>query len=237
MKTMPLASMLLLAALAAAPAHAGGINLSWSDCGNAGAFDETFACNTNQGSHTLVVSFEPDAPMPDMNGVIAWLDFQNVMPIPPWWQLVNVGSCRQTALTMNANFTTNTACVDFWQNQYAGGLGSYQIGVSAPNRARLGVIVATQFPGPVAPGTEYYAMKVMISNAKTVGTPSCSGCEAKGCVVLASVELQPGSPGPNQIITVPRDRNAITWQGSTGYGCIAVPTLNRTWGAIKSLYR
>jgi hypothetical protein len=90
---------------------------------------------------------------------------------------------------------------------------------------------------PVAPGTEYYGVRILIANTKTVGTGSCFGCEAPGCVVLASVELQPNGSGPSQMITGPRDRNAVIWQGGTAYGCIAVPIARRTWGGIKTLYR
>ena len=37
----------------ATAARAGGINLSWNDCGTFGQNVETFACNTNVGVHTL----------------------------------------------------------------------------------------------------------------------------------------------------------------------------------------
>lgn len=225
-------------ALLIAPAGvcaAGGINLSWNDCGNAGVMNESFACNTNTGTHTLVASFEPDAPMADYVGVVLYLDVQNTMPVPPWWQVFNSGSCRQPALTANTNFAANTSCADPWVNLTAGGIAQYQIGVSAPNRARMVLAFAMQNGAPISPGTEYYAVKIVISNIRTVGTSSCGGCDAPGCVVLYQVAVD--SPTTEQILVTPLDRNAVTWQGSVPYGCIAVPVRQQTWGAIKSLYR
>src|SRR6185503_3744622 len=136
----PLLVLIAIAALSAGvspQAHAGGINVSWNDCGDSGAMNESFACNTNTGNHTLIVSYEPNAPMAGMVDNIVYLDVQNTMPIPPWWQMYNGGSCRQTALTANANFAANTGCTNPWTEVYAGGIASYQVGFSAPNRVRM----------------------------------------------------------------------------------------------------
>ncbi len=49
-----------------------------------------------------------------------------------------------------------------------------------------------------------------------------------------------GSPGGSPIVNSPLTSNYVTWQGGAigGADCPgATPTLIRTWGAIKSLYR
>ena len=57
MRTLLLCASLL--ASIAGLARAAGINLGWNDCppGPTYRLTETFACNTNLGSHTMVGSF------------------------------------------------------------------------------------------------------------------------------------------------------------------------------------
>src|SRR6185503_5517810 len=56
-KTLLITGALL--ALAASSAMAGGVNLSWTDCGAAGQQNRAFACTANTGNNTLVASFSP----------------------------------------------------------------------------------------------------------------------------------------------------------------------------------
>src|SRR5262245_55026161 len=53
-----------------------GINLSWDDCGSTGTAVKTFACDTNVGSHVLVVSFASATGLEQLDGVEAVLDLQ-----------------------------------------------------------------------------------------------------------------------------------------------------------------
>jgi hypothetical protein len=231
---------LLLAALAAAPAHAGGINLSWDDCGTFGQPNRNFACDSNTGTNTLVASYEPLVTIPDCVGSEVVMDVQTAAAIPPWWQMFNAGTCRQSALTTDISFAGMTNCTDFWlgKTSAGGGVGAYTIGFgSVPNRAR--VFVAWAVPNtdaaPVSPGTQYYAARVNISNAKTVGAGSCGSCGVPACISLVQITLDRVSS--NEPISAIRDRAFVTWQGGNAGGCFIVPVVRQTWGGIKTLYR
>lgn len=237
-KTLLITGALL--ALAASTAMAGGVNLSWNECGTFGTQNATFACTSNTGSNIAYVSYEPNIGVPDMVGNDVAVDLQSASAsLDQWWQMFNAGSCRQTALSIDANFLANTNCTDFWANGQSGGIGSYVVNV---NRARILIFLAV--PGsaaaPVAPGTEYYSVKILIAHTKTVGTGACAGCTSPVCLVANIVQCD-GNAGGNDFekIQNPRDRNFVTYQGGavTG-GCPgATPTRSQTWGQVKALYR
>ena len=72
------------------------------------------------------------------------------------------------------------------------------------------------------------------------GVGSCAGCLRGACLVLNSVQLGrlPGA-SPTLVTVVPTSGGTpgiATWQNGHAE-CAAVPVRNRTWGAIKSLYR
>ena len=226
-------------------AAAGGINLSWNDCGNAGVPDMTFACNTNSGApFRLFASFDP----PDtMIGLVAneWvIDLQSpqTATLPLWWSLKGTadptGRCRDAALVMSTNFAAGPySCVDPWAGGIAVQGSSYVIGFSGPNTARINGVHALVTEGSnIYPGTEYYSFALSIDRSRTVGVGACTGCSERVCISFSQITLYDYvSRVP---LDNPRDRNFVTWQGGTVPGCcFCVPTLNRTWGEVKSLYR
>jgi hypothetical protein len=89
-------------------------------------------------------------------------------------------------------------------------------------------------------GVEYYMFEMSINNAKSVNS-SCVGCLVPVCLYFNSLECdQPD----NHVPLVPvftaapsGGRQFVTWQGGAGANCASVPTRNRTWGQVKSLYR
>ena len=86
----------------------------------------------------------------------------------------------------------------------------------------------------------YYAARITLKNNRTVGTPSCAGCEGAACLVLNSIIIGrlAGSTGGNYFLQTPGPNGAnwALWQGS-GANCAAVPVRNRAWGQLKGLYR
>jgi len=73
-----------------------------------------------------------------------------------------------------------------------------------------------------------------------VGTGSCAGCTDGACIVFTSQKLTEPLGVGDYTITSPALRQYVTFQsgGALGGGCPAVvPTQNRTWGSVKSLYR
>ena len=225
------------------PANAEGINLSWDDCGTHGQAVKSFACDTNVGPAFLLVgSYVAPGGSTAITGMEAALDISSsYSPIPDWWKFKNAGSCRQTALVASADFlgTVLDRCSDYWAGQAAGGISAYITPHATLDcRARLTLIfaVAPSFAAPVEADLEYYAFRLAISRAKTVGTGSCAHCAAPALLTLNETKLsQPVGVG-NYRLQLPASRNYVDWQASHSV-CGRVPTRNSTWGAIKAQYR
>lgn len=244
-----LLSVLTLAAvagLATSALAAPGLNLSWNDCSSAGTVNRTFACGVNTGSNLAVGSFLAPAGITAMTGNEAVLDLiSSSSPLPAWWDFTNAGACRQTSLSVNfvLSATTTSACVDYWSGQAAGGIAAYRTNSTinptpAPNRARIvaAYAVAPDLAAPIDADTEYFSLNIVINNQKTTGAGNCLGCSDPVCIVLNSINItQPVGVGDFLVSDAATSR-AITWQG-TGPDCNTVPTQNRTWGAVKALYR
>jgi hypothetical protein len=245
MKTLLISVVLL--AVTASVASAGGINLLWNDCGSlgggAGVMNRSFACNSNNGNNDLYVSFEPDVNINVSNADLT-IDLQSAGTVlPAWWQFKSPGTCRQASLSTRVDPGT---CFDLWEQQANFSIAAYftvanapQI-IPSPNRARiLGSVGTGFFVSTVRPGTEYFCFQVRINNQKTVGTGSCAGCQEPVCLVLNELRLSTYDSG-DFLLYAPLDSNFATWQGGAigGPGCPgSTPTLNRTWGRVKTLYR
>lgn len=245
------ASALLVAITVSSVAHAAGINMAWTDCkADGGPSNRAFACNTNTGTNTLVVSFVAPAGVTAMSGNELVIDvISTTSPLPNWWQFKNASTCRQTALS--TNFVPPGSlinCIDAWSGQAAGGIGAYTQtapggGWSIPSineaqHARMVIAIATPAPGPIDVDLEYFSGNVLINNSKTVGTGACAGCTDPICIVLNSLKItQDVGLGDFTLSTpVTANSNMVTFQGS-GADCNAVPVRNTTWGSVKSLYR
>ncbi len=240
MKPLATRSLLLAAALALCATSAfaaGGVNLSWNDCGPFGLPAMTSACLANTGANTMVASIITPVPMPQLSGMAGVIDLQtNTASLNPWWAMQSTG-CRPTALSTNFNFTTYSNCLDPWGGVALGGMAyTYQYG--QPNRGRIRTLCAV-YPTTASDGvSEYYMFAVTINNENTVGAGACAGCEDGACIVLNSIEVsQPPAVG-DYTVSSPLLHNYITWQSGTGSSCPgATPTRNSTWGSVKSLYR
>jgi len=86
-----------------------------------------------------------------------------------------------------------------------------------------------------------------VSNIKTVGTGACAGCQTGVCIVFNSILLNTPILANDRTLSGPSngtDSNYCMWQGGGNptvgviTGCpAATPTKQRTWGAVKALYR
>ncbi len=251
-KTLLFCGVLTLIGASAAFAVIPGVNLGWStDQGcwpESGVTAKTFACTSNTGSASMTGSFAIGVDLADFQAMGAIIDGQSsTATLPDWWQMSNTGSCRQAALSTSADFTAapQTSCVDPFGGQAAGGIAAYQtqlfpapfpINVPAANRLRLKIGYGLTFFSPLTAGVEYYAFRANITYTKTVGSPSCAGCSTPVTIVLNEVQATPTLQVDTIRLTTPINNQCITWQG-TDVPCSAVPTRNRTWGEVKSLYR
>jgi hypothetical protein len=234
----------------AASSSAAGINLAWNDCGAFGTFRETFACDTNVGSHVLVGSFVAPQMEDAMSGNTIALDLLSACAaVPDWWQ-TRTGLCRATSLSSSFDFTASPGnCLDYWEG---GAIGALVMDPPSGKTARIRGSFALPSGDsrivPIAEGTEVYSFKVVFNNAKTVGPAACQGCLADMCFLLQSIRLDQPTAG-SIMITNPAMSSAVSWQhGGIVYpdftnlppfciGDCPTPTRARTWGSIKALYR
>ena len=236
--------LLLLAASSAQAAQ--GVNIRWTNClGDGGTFNRNFACNTNSGSHLLVGSFMLGQARAQISGTDAIVDIATAnASLPNWWALWNAGSCRQSAMTINATIHPMAVnCVDWAQDQASVGVATYTMGSNGPTSARIRIVtgVAPANVQDLFAAEEYFAFHVTLSNAKTVGTGACAGCSVPVCLRLASIKLASPLPASNNVTvsgaTNGTDSNLLTWQNGSAICLAATPTRTGTWGEVKSLYR
>jgi len=250
MKKVTLLCAFLLA-MSASVAAAAGVGLRWTAClSDGGAINRAFACNSNNGSNTLIGTFETNAAgllHTSGNEVVIDLASQST-PLPAWWAFKNVGTCRSAALTMNfVAPATAVNCADWAVGAAAGGIGAYNIGLRGPNTARVvaALAVAPDNLQDLVSGQEYFSFNLVISNVKTVN--GCAGCSDPVCIVFNSINLTTPVLANNIFLTGPSngtDGNYCTWQGGGApvVGAVtgapqATPTKNKTWSQVKSLYR
>jgi len=220
----------------------GRINLSWDDCGASGAANRLFACNTNADSSMLIATFVADTGGPCFVGTNCVIDLQVAGgSLPDWWQFKNPGSCRLQSMRAWAPYFSPVTCYDPAEGCGVAGVYMYTPGEGGPNRARI--ITSYSVPclgcSETPAGIESYAIKVVLRHDKTTGAGSCDGCQAAACIVLNTVHVYAPNPMPwdHLELSAPHERNYVTWQGGTGDCPGSTPTINRTWGALKSAYR
>jgi hypothetical protein len=233
------------------------VHLAWDDCGAAGTSVKTFACNTNAGTQTLVVSFVPPTGITQFIGITVHLSLLpadgDAASLPAWWNLAT-GGCR--AGILNSSFDYSSAgpfhCANPWGSVPLGGIGSNPLGTITV----IGAIPTVEAHA-LDPALEYYGPKIVVQNVKTSGAGACGGCSTPVGFYVGGVTLNQvsGSYSYEFDYRVPGVVPAVaTWQCAGtpnlafdfryGYsllgwdfpGC-ATPTRRPTWGGLKSLYR
>jgi len=254
------ALLVAIASGAHAASPSGELNLAWTSCAaDGGVSNLAFACDVNSGAETLVLSFiAPTAPAIDsMVTAEAYVDLiSQSSPLPSWWYF-NAGTCRAGALSANVTAPGGlSACADayggraalwFVSAYTAGGVSGNPIAGNLPNVnpgnvaqvacIDLAAAVAADSPQRLSGGQEYFVFNVRLSNLATVG--GCAGCGDPVCLSFSHLHLgQAGSVGDWWITTPGPSQTGqnVTWQ-SSGANCNAVPVRNRSWGALKALYR
>src|SRR5262249_38672832 len=93
-RSLPL--LLVLLAVASAAGAGRGVFLGWDPCyGDGGVQNKNFACDTNAGSETLVGGFETNTDYPNVSGNEVIINLVSAgSPLPAWWLMRSVGTCR-----------------------------------------------------------------------------------------------------------------------------------------------
>jgi hypothetical protein len=266
--------LLLVAIAGAPPAQAAatsppGVNLRWDQCyGDGGVQYRNFACDANSGTDRMMGSFELASDLAAVAGLEIYLHLGTASPaLPAWWQCVNAGSCRPTAITIQVAAPLGTVtCADWASGTAAGGIGAYQLNSQGANHARIIAGVAVPAPGvALVAGQEYFAFRLSVSHVNSTGTGACAGCLEPACIFLSAIRVAFPSGTPSLTLTQGANYSGSQWVSwQMGYplniqhGCAATggglfcldPTAffdvvpysvtaarKSTWGAVKSLYR
>ncbi len=205
----------VFAAMCAACAGADGINLSWDECGTAGTELKTFACGSATTTpFVLIGSFQPPEGVDEFLGTEAELRVAS-KTLPNWWALGD-GQCRSGGLMTDFRFAAGGACSDFYGRDAVGGF-LYDLGAFGANTARLRITSAVPIDkrGPVDPGKQYYAFKLLL--LPDIGSGSCAGCDVPVGITLNKLQLfQSPEANNDPVIDTPLDRTAVSWQASVG---------------------
>jgi len=244
------ASPALLATLLAFLLHtptatAAGFDLRWDACAaDAGVANKDFACDTDDGTHTMVASFILDQPLTGLFAAETVLDLivAGSQPVPAWW---DINDCRLFALSANADFDPASVNCSDWYGGLGGAAmsgytsaGTIAAGDSASHR-RMTVIGGVSPAVNLNPAQNYFLFNLVLVNSSTVDPGACGGCDVPVCIVLNSIRFLNSTFQDLTSLTAPvtPGSNFATWQGGTGANCLSVPARQTTWGAVKSLYR
>jgi len=233
----------------ASSATAAGVDLAWQSCARlGGSSNQSFACDSNTGSHAMIGTFVLSNDVAQVKGVEVVLDLiSQQATLPDWWGFRFIGACRQNSLSIAAYDGDGTDCVDWAAGAASMNIASYVIsgqdvppGGLGPNTARIKVVNAVTPSAAVdlVGSTEYGVFNLSVDNLKTVGSPSCTGCTNPVCVVFNScLAVTVGTLNDTFLGSgTSPGSNTITWQGA-GADCQAVPVRAATWGRVKALYR
>lgn len=240
-KILTLAAALMV--FGASASMASGLHLNWSNCSDGGAKALSFACNSNSGSQTLFASIEIPADMPSFAATSAIIDIGvDAATLPAWWQ-TGTGQCRAGAIGITFDpLNIGGNCADLWGGNSNLSVFQLQPGVNGPNKLRLNsgaAIPAGSEIAVAADGTELSICKVTITRAKSTGTGACAGCATGACIVFNEAKLQqPAGIGDYTVTNAAAaGSNFVTWQAGIAQCPLPTPAQNRTWGAVKNLYR
>lgn len=237
-KAITLAAVLLTLGAPAAMAQ-NGLDLNWDECvAGGGLRDKVFACNTNTGAaFTLHASVTVPTAMTQFAAATAVIDLHvDDVALPAWW-LTASGECRANSIGMSFDPSNNaTSCADVWSGNPNLQVTQVQAGLHGANSLR--VIGVSALPSgseiPLAAGSELWLCRVTINRANTL---TCTGCLLGACIVFNQSEVLSPSE-PKQTLVDPATAQHVTWNGGGALNCPAgTPTVNRTWGAVKNLYR
>ncbi len=253
MRALPLLILMFVATDALAQ-YSSGLNLFWNRChAGGGTASASFACDSSTGpSLDLIASIVIPADIPEFAGAMVTMDiWVSGAALPPWWQ-TNAGQCRDGAISarFDAAALQETGCPSIWMNSTVQTVFQAIQGLRGPYTLRLAAAAAVpegEEIALVADGTEWTVARISISRAKSAGADACAGCRTPACLQFEGCVLWRRAGDDYFRVT-----NGTTYQSQFAFlnapapevssenvwwPCGIVPAVNRTWGAIKTLYR
>src|SRR5215471_10289240 len=218
----PLVLLVLTALLFASPALATGVDIGWDNCmGDPGATSlKTFACNTNSGTESLWVSFESPVAASAIGLLEVAIEFRtrSGAPLPAWWDFEGLASCRPNQLYVDVVPPSSTpTCAQLYTSATPPTFTVDRIDYQFPTTDVGRLIVAARPTGSIVANKRYFACRLLLSHAKTIG---CTGCD-----MPASLNVTVHVDGV--ILTDPIHSNTAFWQ------TLPVATRTTSWSALK----
>lgn len=255
MKKVLITAALLALTASTAFAAAGNIALSWSNCyqNTATLVNRNDACYVcpNTTDHRLISSFDSPVTTSQYVGVTTIIDITHGSTgIPDWWNFAT-GACRANAVLVGLYTGTGLLCVDPLAGANLNGpLLVVLNGNKGPNTQRWVSDNSRDNVAPLTTGSAYIAQQHTITHLKTTvdcdasdPTPVCLGCATPAVFALNEVQLYlrtPVEPGNQDIYILTNPGSYRHYSGTNnGHISIGVPTpvQNKSWGAVKALYR
>ncbi len=220
-----------------------GIGINWDGCVADGRVGEKrFACDVNTGApFVFYVSVFPTVSLPHLAGARVLVAVGNYYrsTLPPWW-LTGTGQCRANAIGMSFDPTAiaTTGCADLWAGTPMFSVLSTSLSADGKVLRVDGAagISTVQDISLVGDGIERIVCRVTIQRAKSTGADACEGCLECQMIVPYEVKLMQSSGQGDYTLTQVADESPFEL-GWNGYCPPPDPVQNRTWGAIKGMYR
>jgi len=250
MKKVLIAAALMT--LTASVAAAQGISLNWTQCypQNTTLVNRNGACYTclpTPVAQRVIASFTAPATMPDMVSSTSIIDIVFNGSQPDWWRLDGSGAqgCRAGGATVAPKYLgTQTLCPDFMASSTLQGPIVVPFnGWKGANTMRLVIENSRDGIFGVTGGSHYVAQQLDINNnGESVDcnasptpdpSPKCTGCATAATIALNEVQVTP-QVGAATILTAVNGRNYVHYNNGVG---APTPTQNKSWGAVKALYR
>lgn len=258
-RSLPLVLSLALFVLippSASSQQPGPLRLAWDQCQtNGGTTHATFACQTNTGRpYTLIASIVLPVDIPQFAAASVFIHaYVGGIGRAAWWQTA-LGECRVNAIGMSFDpqNLAESGCPNIWEGHSNAEVFLVQTLGDHPYVLRLSggaaVPVGSQFP-LVADGSELVIARLTIARAKSTGPGACEGCANKVCFAFVESRLQqPAGLGDYWFYWdyFGGSEAYANYSQSPSFGPANTPEpcgggwvagLNRTWGAIKTMYR
>ncbi len=263
MKKILLLGIALLA-LTASAAFAAGLDITWDAC-NQGAgrtSAKTFDCAGGAPSK-LYYCFQSPISSSTFFGMdfLTDVEINDAAILPQFWHW-EAGGCNANALTISSDRPLaqcpRATHVNLWGTggNPSGLITAYGAGIGGANRARISMTVtrAASDPIDITAGTNYFGciLTFNMDNASELGG-TCAGCPSSATIVWVLATLfstAASSIGP-EVTSTPFSGPGLVSDCATvngGFCCTipgsglpfrinCTPVLDRTWGALKTLYR
>lgn len=243
MKKLVLFAVALL--VCAAPAMA-GVDLLWDTCAPGGVATKTLVCSDGN-ANVLYASWEQPVTLSgNFIGVDYTWDVQTqAAATPAFWDFntpTSAASCNFFYL-LQKNRAGCTTASNLWGFNGGSATASFNYGAQfngVPNRGRCvgSVVRSAASPTTANAGTSYYLLHLeLYGDAESNG---CPGCTQPAAIVFNQATLLSLGNGA-EAAPIPVTGPGLVSNCASANGgdtiCGATPTQNKTWGALKSLYR